>query len=551
MDGPIRAPGSAQPQPPQAPHATPLGWVPMVALPVASFLVLAFATFVVGRQQVAHDERLLLARTRDVAVQTARHLQTSVGSGLTAASVFARRWSNHERRDFSYRRFKEFAPVLVAEIPGIHDVRLVPAEGGENWRARDDSDSAWEALGQQRDGLLDVSARESKPLVSAPLVVGPNRTRFFAALPLRRGPEYLGTLIVEFDSERLIGDGLQREIGTEFNFDVFDGDTLLFSHDPDGPQSHTGSIRAQQEFPIGNQTWVFTVSPRSSMLAGSGWHAVTPILLFGLVLSATLGVMLHLVMRRLRLYRLAHGRALREVAERERAQVRLAQLSRKILMAQEDERARLSRELHDELGQLLTAARLEIGWLRRQVALGKVNVLDASSQSIHLVEEAAEELRRICRGLRPPVLDDIGLEPAVIQLAREFRERTTIATELLVSLEDEDTRLSPEASLCIYRVLQESLNNVSRHAQAKRVEISLGASDDAMVLTVRDDGSGFDIGKLGEEGGGIGIEGMRERANLVNGKLTIESAPGKGTRVELRLPETGLRAAVGAAAATA
>ena len=92
-------------------------------------------------------------------------------------------------------------------------------------------------------------------------------------------------------------------------------------------------------------------------------------------------------------------------------------------------------------------------------------MLDASTQSIQLVEGAAEELRRICRGLRPPVLDDIGLEPAVIQLAREFRERTSIATELLVSLEDEETRLSPEASLCIYRVLQESLN---RHFECHR-----------------------------------------------------------------------------------
>ena len=225
---------------------------------------------------------------------------------------------------------------------------------------------------------------------------------------------------------------------------------------------------------------------------------------------------------------------LTDVTERNRAVQRLGLLSRKALMAQEEERARVSRDLHDELGQLLTASRFELGWLQKHAAEMPDEVSNALARAIEAVEKSADELRRICRGLRPPLLDDLGLEPAVRLLAQEFEERTGLQVDMETQL-DETSPVTMEVALCTYRVLQESLNNISRHAAARDVDVSLVGGSDELLLSVYDDGKGFDVEAL-EGDGGVGIVGMRERATLVGGMIEIRSAPSQGTRVVLRIP---------------
>jgi|GEM_PF-547953 len=223
---------------------------------------------------------------------------------------------------------------------------------------------------------------------------------------------------------------------------------------------------------------------------------------------------------------------LADVTERNRALQRLEHLSREVLMAQEEERARVSRDLHDELGQLLTASRIELGLFEKRAAGAGLEARDAMQNAVVLVEKAADELRRICRGLRPPLLDDLGLEPAVRLLVREFEDRTGIESHLQVSFDEAQPELSGEVSLCAYRILQEALNNVSRHSEASTVDIALSRSPGELVLSVRDDGKGFDPAELGQ---GCGIAGMRERAGLVNGSVEIHSARSQGTRVVFRV----------------
>ena len=227
---------------------------------------------------------------------------------------------------------------------------------------------------------------------------------------------------------------------------------------------------------------------------------------------------------------------LTDVTERNRAGQRLGMLSRKALMAQEEERARVSRDLHDELGQLLTASRFELGWLEKHVAKMPQEAAVALRRAIEAVEESADELRRICRGLRPPLLDDLGLEPAVVLLAQDHEERTGMKVDLETQM-DEAVTISKEVSLCTYRVLQESLNNISRHAGASSVDVSVVCSEAELMLSVYDDGKGFDVGDLAAVSG-VGITGMRERASLVGGLIEIRSAPFQGTRVVLRVPLT-------------
>lgn len=225
---------------------------------------------------------------------------------------------------------------------------------------------------------------------------------------------------------------------------------------------------------------------------------------------------------------------LTDVTERNRAVQRLGMLSRKALMAQEEERARVSRDLHDELGQLLTASRFELGWLQKHAAEMPDEVSNALARAIEAVEKSADELRRICRGLRPPLLDDLGLEPAVRLLAQEFEERTGLEVDMETQV-DEAQPVRMEVALCTYRVLQESLNNVGRHASARSVDISLMVSSRELKLSVYDDGKGFDVEALADDGG-VGIAGMRERASLVGGSVRIRSAPSEGTRVVLQIP---------------
>jgi signal transduction histidine kinase len=219
--------------------------------------------------------------------------------------------------------------------------------------------------------------------------------------------------------------------------------------------------------------------------------------------------------------------------ERDRAVQRRVELSRKILLAQEEERVRLSRELHDELGQILTAVHYELELLDPSSSAPGLRKADA------MVTDAMSKLRRICRGLRPPMLDDLGLAPAVRGLVEEFKERMKIAVQL--QLPEGGERIPTEIAVCVFRVLQEALNNAARHSGAARVSIVLAGEDGDLVLRIEDDGSGFVLDDPAATRG-CGLQGMRERADLVEATLELTSVPGEGTHVCLRVPSARERA---------
>ena len=222
--------------------------------------------------------------------------------------------------------------------------------------------------------------------------------------------------------------------------------------------------------------------------------------------------------------------------QRDRAVRHRTALSGKILVAQEEERARLSRELHDELGQILTALHFEIDMLAR--ISDRDAVAGGLQQADLMVREAMSELRRVCRGLRPQLLDDLGVVPAVRSLAAEFEQRIGVAVRLEVDADPEATDTSSEAAVCVFRVLQEALNNIARHSGAEHVSVVLSDERRELVLEVQDDGRGFVPDGAGEA---FGLQGMRERAELVDGALEIASEPGRGTRVTLHVPKGGRR----------
>jgi two-component system, NarL family, sensor histidine kinase UhpB len=206
------------------------------------------------------------------------------------------------------------------------------------------------------------------------------------------------------------------------------------------------------------------------------------------------------------------------------------------MRAQEEERRRLARDLHDEVNQALTAILLRLEALAQETPAERQPEV---TELKRLVNQAMDELLNLARQLRPSALDDHGLVPAVETQLKRFSARTGIEVRL-------DTQGDPDAlpevvQTAIYRVAQEALTNVTRHAGATVVELELEERPDGAELRVRDDGTGFDPGMASRAGGqtvggGLGLVGMAERARLVGGELDVRSAPGGGTTVTLRVP---------------
>jgi two-component system sensor histidine kinase UhpB len=213
-----------------------------------------------------------------------------------------------------------------------------------------------------------------------------------------------------------------------------------------------------------------------------------------------------------------------ERLERERAES-----GRRVVLAQESERLRVARELHDEVGQLLTGVILQMDGLTRRVP---ATVYDEVVEIREAARLGVDAVREIARGLRPPALTEFGLRTALITLATGFAERTGVPVRDDVDLAL--PALSPEAELAIYRVAQEGLTNAARHGQPTAVTLDLHRREHTLVLRVRDDGPGITETATANHGGGLA--GMRERALLVGGHLHVEGARGRGTTIQLELP---------------
>lgn len=228
-----------------------------------------------------------------------------------------------------------------------------------------------------------------------------------------------------------------------------------------------------------------------------------------------------------------------EIAERERAQealrgyaTRLRDLSHRLRTVEETERRAISRELHDRIGQELSALALILGSLGAKLPREALRAVHKPLQDMQgLLKSMVGNVRDVMAELRPPVLDDYGLFAALRQLLTEFAKRSGIAAEL--SGVDLQPRLPSLVETAMFRISQEALNNIAKHAQAKKVEISLYAASDRVVLDITDDGVGFDAGETPPDQQHWGLITMRERAEAVGIAFHLESAPGAGTRIAL------------------
>jgi signal transduction histidine kinase len=235
-------------------------------------------------------------------------------------------------------------------------------------------------------------------------------------------------------------------------------------------------------------------------------------------------------------------RSIRYAIERKRAEEEHQKLleqrirSLAIIEAQENERRRISRELHDGLGQLLSAAKLKFGMLELLNNQDRERALEIIKDVDGIISKSIIEARRIAHDLRPTTLDDFGLIPALRILCQEFAKLTGIKAKFQVSQLLE--RIEPKVEIAIYRIIQESFNNISKYAEATEVTLDVYRKNNLVYVNVKDNGIGFDmesINKQKKAGRGFGLLNMKERAELVGGRIEINSEPGKGTELLLEI----------------
>lgn len=220
----------------------------------------------------------------------------------------------------------------------------------------------------------------------------------------------------------------------------------------------------------------------------------------------------------------------------EHGRERLQRLTQQLVSAQEEERQRLSRELHDEAGQALTALKISLELIRLDLPAELEDLRQRLSGVVNLTDTTMEQIRALAHALRPPALDTVGLNPTLEGLCRDFADRTRLAIDYRGA---DISGLPDPVNISLYRVLQEALTNIAKHAGAKQVQVALRDEGQAVSLTVTDNGQGFDPRAVltgNSRPAGIGLMGMQERLQILGGRLIIESTPEKGTRLEARIP---------------
>lgn len=222
-----------------------------------------------------------------------------------------------------------------------------------------------------------------------------------------------------------------------------------------------------------------------------------------------------------------------DITERRQAEAALRELARHLDSVREEEHTRIARQIHDELGQALTALRLDLTWVGRKLPKGNTALQRRIDAAVALTDETIAVGQRIVAELRPPILDDLGLVPAVEWYAQHFARRSGLRIEVDVGAHE--PVVPDHLAVTAYRIVQEALTNVARHAKATHASVRLGEQDGALTIEIRDDGRGIREDSV-RNSHSFGIVGMRERAASYGGALAIVGSPGAGTTVRVTLP---------------
>jgi len=210
----------------------------------------------------------------------------------------------------------------------------------------------------------------------------------------------------------------------------------------------------------------------------------------------------------------------------------IRELTEHLQNIREQERAHMAREIHDELGQLLTVLKMDVSWLNKRVVTTEPAIKEKFTELLEMLDTTVKTVRRIASELRPTLLDDLGLVAAMEWHLEEFEKRSGIAKEFSTSVTE--VAIDDSMKIGLFRILQESLTNVARHSQAQKVNVGLEKNNGHIILKITDNGKGFDTSRTTRKT--LGLLGMKERTEMMGGEYQITSKPGEGTVVEVKVP---------------
>jgi len=219
--------------------------------------------------------------------------------------------------------------------------------------------------------------------------------------------------------------------------------------------------------------------------------------------------------------------------ELKRSQELFRNLSAHLQAVREEERTRIARKIHDDLGQAMTALKIDLSWLNKKLPNNQDHIREKLKSMVTLINETIETVHNVSEDLRPGILDDFGLAAAIEWQAEEFQKR--MGMECRLSLPPDEFDLSKEKSTNLFRIVQESLTNVIRHADATKVEINLNTEDDILLLEVADNGKGISDAAT-TNAKSFGLIGIKERVHSLDGEVNIVGTPNKGTRIIVKIP---------------
>jgi signal transduction histidine kinase len=511
--------------------------------PVIAFLIFGGISVMLWQNQNRHERELVLRHTETSAEQIRVRIEGLMTARMASIELMAERWVDRIPPDFSQKRFLDFAEKFYSHHPGFMGINWVDPMGVVRWVFPKNSNEcivdkpifkSQDFLGDKKFHIL----HSDKNIITPCMELTQGGIGFNTFLPLFHSGRIQGYLNGVFQVKKIVDICLAKDIFEDFWVRLYETNQLIYTNkQQSGVNPEKNEFRVLRKIQFPGKTWKLDLVPKV-LVFPSGMVRGVSILIFGLVVSVILSLLLHLLLERMQMYRHARDLALQEISERERAELRIQHLSQQLLKAQETERQMISCELHDRVAQDLSASKIECDMLLKNPGTVDVPAKAKLHEISSRLQEAINAIRDLSYDLQPPILSEMGLLKAMEIYCEEFSSQFGIKVEFQ-SAGLNLFKLDSDTEIHIYRLVQEGLNNIRKHADSEKAVVRLLGAFPNIILRIEDAGKGFDIKArelaLSDEKR-MGLRSMKERINLLGGQMTIQSRPTQGTKISIKIP---------------
>ncbi len=513
-------------------------------LPLAAFLLFGSITVILWQNQNGHERELVFRYTESSSELIRNRIQDLMNARMASLELLAKRWVQRIPPDFSRKRFLEFAKNIYTHYPGFTEINWIDPGGAIRWvfPMKSNESVIGKSVYEGRDSRVRDTFKEAgKNLqyAATPCVeIFQGEPGFHTFWPLVYTGKVQGFLNGVFQVKLIVDTCFPRNIFKEFWIRLYEAGRVVYTNEKQiNSNLKKDKLCVVREIHFPGKIWQLELIPKAAIYPPRMvWKLF--LLTFGLAISAIISILLHLLLQRMQMYMIARDHALQEVSERKKAEDLVGKLSQTLLQAQERERQMISRELHDRVAQDLSVSKIECDMLiKNQPALhhsAKEKLLEISNS----LQGAISAVRDLSYDLRPPVLDDMGLVQALEIYCEEFSENSNVKVDFK-SAGMYKLDLDFNIEIHLYRLVQEGLNNIRKHADAAQANIMLMGVSSNIILLIEDDGKGFDVNArelaIGNEKR-MGLRSMKERVNLLGGRMKIQSRPMQGTKISIKIP---------------